>query len=194
MRMSRDATARRHDEIITAASQMLRQRGIEGLSVVDLMQSVGLTHGGFYKHFNSKEALVAEATSATFNVICGEFSNVAKDQGSAAALKAYVKYYLSADHVNTPELGCPIPAFAGEMSRAGRAVKSAFAKGYEPMLVNIAAGLACPPEKRRLRAIELLALMSGAILAARASNNPEQVVEVLSAARARAELVVNAIE
>ncbi len=66
MRMSREAMADHHEQIVSAASRMLRERGIEGTSVADLMQAVGLTHGGFYRHFESKDALVAEAAEAAF--------------------------------------------------------------------------------------------------------------------------------
>ena len=194
MRMSRDAMARHHDEIITAASQMLRERGVEGLSVVDLMKSVGLTHGGFYRHFKSKDALVAEATAATFKSIQENFDATAKDHGPAYTLKGYISYYLSADHVNAPEQGCPLPGFGGDIGREGREVRAAFAKGFEPMLANIASGLQCPNASGRSRAIELICLMSGAVLAARASNDPEQVADILSTARARATTLINSVD
>ena len=78
--------ARHHDEIVAAASKMLRRRGVDGVSVVDLMQAVGLTHGGFYRHFESKDALVAEATTTTFKSMIEMLKALTARMGAKAAL------------------------------------------------------------------------------------------------------------
>ena len=82
MRVSREVMAQRHDEIISETSKMLRQRGIVGTSLADLMAAAGLTHGGFYKHFDSKDALVAEATERIFAEINTRFEITFKYRAS----------------------------------------------------------------------------------------------------------------
>ena len=193
MRVSQEVMDRHHAEIIEAASRMLRARGIQGLSVVDLMQAVGLTHGGFYRHFASKDVLVAEATAATFKVIAAAFDEHMEKSGAAATLADYVAHYLSPEHVASPELGCPIPAYGGDIARESALVRAAFAAGYEPMLDRIGRGLACPPQKRRARATELISLMSGAIIAARAAGNDALTRSILAASRKRATELIRAV-
>jgi TetR/AcrR family transcriptional repressor of nem operon len=186
MRVSREVMARHHREIVATASRMLRQRGIEGLSVADLMQAAGLTHGGFYRHFASKDALVAEATAAAFSGIRERLAEWTSSKGSKAALDEYVAEYLSQRHVEAPGNGCPIAAYGAEVARESDVVRAAFNEGVEPLVAWIADGLAGPAPRRRARAIELLTMMVGAIVTARAAGSGAIAGEVLACARKRA--------
>jgi TetR/AcrR family transcriptional repressor of nem operon len=186
MRVSREVMARHHREIVATASRMLRQRGIEGLSVADLMQAAGLTHGGFYRHFASKDALVAEATAAAFSGIRERLAEWTSSKGSKAALDEYVAEYLSQRHVEAPGTGCPIAAYGAEVARESDVVRAAFNEGVEPLVAWIADGLAGPAPRRRARAIELLTMMVGAIVTARAAGSGAIAGEVLACARKRA--------
>ena len=186
MRVSREVMARHHREIVATASRMLRQRGIEGVSVADLMQAAGLTHGGFYRHFASKDALVAEATAAAFSGIRERLAEWTSSKGSKAALDEYVAEYLSQRHVEAPGNGCPIAAYGAEVARESDVVRAAFNEGVEPLVAWIADGLACPAPRRRARAIELLTMMVGAIVTARAAGSGAIAGEVLACARKRA--------
>jgi TetR/AcrR family transcriptional repressor of nem operon len=187
MRVSKATVADHRKKILSAASRMLRERGIEGASVADLMQAAGLTHGGFYRHFPSKEALVVEATTATFDALIARLEEWSTESGHAAALAKYVGEYLTPRHVEKPEIGCPIAAYGGEVARENPEVRSAFNAGVDRLLAWIAGGLAGAEADKKERAVELLVLMVGAIVTARAVSEKTRVRTVLQAARRRAE-------
>jgi TetR/AcrR family transcriptional repressor of nem operon len=183
MRVSKEAMERHHEQIVLTASEMLRERGVQGVSVADIMQAAGLTHGGFYRHFASKEALVAEATSAAFNEILGKLEKSSARKGPERALEDYISAYLSQRHVEKPSLGCPIPAFGGDVGREGPEVRAAFYNGVDALLEWIGAGLPVPEAERDSKAIEVLTLMVGAIITARASGNDPLSRKILAQAR-----------
>src|SRR5262245_30357819 len=126
MRLSREAKAEHHEEITTAASQMLRQRGIEGTSLAELMQSVGLTHGGFYRHFKSKDDLVIASAIQAFDEVQQRFEQRTVEDGPKAALKAYIVEYLSEDHRDDPSMGCMIASCGVEVSRGSDQLRELF--------------------------------------------------------------------
>lgn len=190
MRVSREVMAQRHDEIISETSKMLRQRGIVGTSLADLMAAAGLTHGGFYKHFDSKDALVAEATERIFAEINARFQERVESQGSKAALIAYVTDYLTLGHVKKPELGCPIPAFGPDVSREHGAVRGVFTNGIKTNLSLIIEGLSGPMAERKEKAVELLSLLSGAVAMARATDDEKLSGEIIASARKRANQII----
>ena len=150
------------------------------------MQQAGLTHGGFYRHFDSKDALVAEASAAAFKKIQTMLEERATRLGAKAALSSYVAVYLSAGHVETPEMGCPVAAYGADVSRECGLVRDAFSYGLEQTLTWITEGLFCPQNIRRARAAELFSLMVGAVVAARSASEPKLAKEILTAARHRA--------
>ena len=183
MRVSKETMERHHQEIISTASEMLRERGVQGVSVADVMQAAGLTHGGFYRHFASKEALVAEATRAAFGEILDKLEKSAARKGVTAALEEYVSGYLSQRHVENPSRGCPIPAFGGDIAREGAEAHAAFYTGVSRLLEWIEAGLPLPAAERTGKAIELLSLMVGAVVTARASGDQALSKKILAQAR-----------
>jgi TetR/AcrR family transcriptional regulator, transcriptional repressor for nem operon len=182
MRLSREAKAQHHEAITSAASKMLRERGIERTSVIDLMPAVGLTHGGFYRHFKSKDELVASSASKALQ----RFEKRTAEAGPQAALVAYVLEYLSDLHRDDPALGCLISACGAEASRQESIVREAFTNGICKLLDLVAEGLSCPEEKRAERAIELGGLMLGALVMARATNDEELSETILAEAQRRA--------
>jgi TetR/AcrR family transcriptional repressor of nem operon len=186
MRLSREAKARHHEAITSAASKMLRDRGIEGTSVIDLMRAVGLTHGGFYRHFKSKDELVASSTMKAFDEVVQRFEKRTADGGPHAALIAYVLEYLSDVHRDDPALGCMVAACGADASRQGAIIREAFTIGIRKLLDLAAEGLSCPEEKRAERAIELGALMLGALVMARATNDADFSGSIFAEARCRA--------
>src|SRR5438128_2741035 len=119
---------------VAAASQLFRERGVNGISVADLMKTIGLTTGGFYKQFPSKEALITEATQAAFgdlDLLLAQFDTAHDDHATARG--ALVDFYLSAEHRDQPGAGCPAAGFAGDMAReptAGEA-REPYAAGVE---------------------------------------------------------------
>jgi len=186
MRLTREAKAEHHEEIVSAASKMLRQRGIERTSVIDLMEAVGLTHGGFYRHFKSKDDLVAESTVQAFTETVARLEEPRGTIGPKAALRAYIDAYLSEDHIEHPEGGCPVAAYGADAARQNDMVRDAFSEGIDRMITLVSDGLSCPKEERQARAIELLAMLSGAIVMARASNDPKLSRQILASCHRRA--------
>jgi TetR/AcrR family transcriptional regulator, transcriptional repressor for nem operon len=183
MRVTKEAMERHHQLILAIASAMLRERGVQGVSVADIMQAAGLTHGGFYRHFASKDALVADATHAAFAEIFAKLEKAATRKGATAALEAYVSGYLSQKHVETPSKGCPIPSFGGDIAREGAEAHAAFHAGVTRLLQWIATGLPIPEPERAGTAIELLSLMVGAVVTARAAGDPALSRKILAQAR-----------
>ena len=183
MRVSKETMELHHQQIISIASEMLRERGVQGVSLADVMQAAGLTHGGFYRHFNSKEALVAKATSAAFEGILDRLEKLAARKGSTTALEDYVSGYLSQKHLEKPSQGCPIPAFGGDIAREDAEVRAAFYTGVSRLLEWIEAGLPFPEAERKGKAIELLSVMVGAVVTARASGDKALAIKILAHAR-----------
>ena len=183
MRMSKEAMARHHEEIVTAASRMLRERGIEGTSVADLMQAAGLTHGGFYRHFDSKDALVAEAAQSIYDDLVQGLATKAEKMSEAEAVADYVAKYLSRYHVSHPGAGCVMAALGVEAGRQGADVQRVFANGTQRTIDKLSAGLSGTPAERRAKAIRTLATLVGAVVMARAVGDGALSEEVLRANR-----------
>src|SRR3954454_23829799 len=115
-----DATPRRaetHQRILDAAGRLFRQNGIDGVGVDAVMAEAGLTHGGFYAHFASKEALVAEAIGAMFEEARAKFEQSVAGKPPAEALSAYIDFYLSRSHRDARDTGCPLPALSADLPR-----------------------------------------------------------------------------
>jgi TetR/AcrR family transcriptional repressor of nem operon len=176
MRMSRLAAAESRARIVEEAARMLRARGVAGASVAEVMQAAGMTHGGFYKHFDSKDALLAEATAAAFAEAAARFDRRAARKGVEAAVAAYAADYLSPNHIAHPENGCPLAAFGAEAARHPEALSQAFADGVEALVVRVSRAGAS-----REQALRQLMTMLGAVVAARAVGSGPLQSEILAA-------------
>ncbi|ACA17407.1 transcriptional regulator, TetR family [Methylobacterium sp. 4-46] len=183
MRVSKEAAAASRVRIVEAASRLLRERGIEATSIADVMEAAGMTHGGFYKHFRSKDDLVAAALGAAFAGHADRFDRRRAREGAAAALAAYLAEYLSADHVAHPGVGCPVAALGIDAGRGSAEVAAALARGVEDIVARVAA--AEPdgrgPARARAAAIRRLAAMVGAVVVARGVGPGPLRDEVLAA-------------
>lgn len=131
MRRSNEAAAASRARIIEAASRLLRERGIEATSIADVMAAAGMTHGGFYKLFLSKDDLVAAALGAAFARHADRFGRRRMKDEPEAALADYVAEYLSPEHVAHPGMGCPAAALGSDVAREAPNATSAFAHGVE---------------------------------------------------------------
>ena len=183
MRRTREGKAETRATILTQASRLFRERGVESTSVGDVMAEAGLTHGGFYRHFDTKDALVAATIRATFEGIGEALGARGAEVGVQNAVQEYFAYYLSQEHVANPGMGCPVPALGADIARGSPALKAEFAAGFKDSLEVIAAGLPGSQEERREAATRELAMRVGAILIARACD-PETASEILKACRA----------
>lgn len=178
MRMSQDEKEKSRARIVAGAARLFRERGLEGASVADVMQNAGMTHGGFYKHFDSKDALVEAALESAFS----EFVSGLTEGEAEEALATYRSLYLSREHMEHPGLGCPVAALGNEIARGSASIKRAFGSGVRRMIEAISAGRKGSPGVRRTAALREFSQLVGAMVIARASD-PELADEVLAACR-----------
>lgn len=132
-----------HHRIVEAASRAVRRHGYAGVGVAEVMKEAGLTHGGFYAHFDSRDALLVEAiehagaiSSATLDERIAE-----RTRDSATPLQALIELYLSDEHLAHPEHGCVVGALAGEIPRQEEAVRLASAQRVDRLVRRVAAAL-----------------------------------------------------
>jgi TetR/AcrR family transcriptional repressor of nem operon len=182
MRRTKEATAESRQKILTEASRLYRERGFDGVGVADIMEAAGMTHGGFYRHFPSKEALIAEAMAKVF----ADRAEALEGQGGASTdlVRAYVETYLSPAHIAHPELGCPMAAVGSEAAHVGDSVAHAFRDGAERILGPISQALEGRTTTGREAALRLLSTLVGAVVVARASGDARFQAELLDAVRA----------
>jgi len=173
-------------KVVRVAAAAVRAKGPDGLGVAAVMAEAGLTHGGFYAHFGSKEALVAAAVEEAFAQSRRRFERITEGMGPAQALTAFVDAYVSAEHRANPQRGCPISTLANDLPRQGARVRAAFDAGVENLIGRIEAWLPqADPVARRSLACSLMAEMAGAVALARAVSDEALAAELLAASRAR---------
>jgi len=173
MRKSREEAAETRKRIVRAAARQFREKGIAATGLAELMKAAGLTHGGFYKHFASKDQLVAEATAAAVDSLLEEMA-------AHPTFKSAVAAYLSTRHRDNPASGCPLAALGDELARSGREARAAATAGFM-RLVDTLAGDAGTAAARR-RTLVAAATMIGAVTMSRLVTDPELSAEILFAA------------
>jgi TetR/AcrR family transcriptional repressor of nem operon len=197
MRLSKEQAARNRQAILDTAARLFRERGIDGVGVADLMKEAGFTHGGFYNHFPSKEALAAEACGLAFEAALSTLmETLAREKGrDGAALARYLDHYLSPEHRDDPGGGCPTAALAADAGRQGAPVQASYAAGIEALLEILVTHLprlksgrkAAEPPAAREQALRTLSEMVGALVLSRAvaEANPVLSDEILETSRRR---------
>jgi len=177
MRVSRKKAAENRDRIVETASRMFREGGFEGVGVDAIMKRAGLTHGGFYGHFGSKDDLAAEAVTRALE-------RGVENLGRYRNLRALVAEYLSQRHYADRANGCAIAALGSDMVRQGEGVRRTLTAHVRVQLDRFARLLKeGTAARRRKRAIATLAGMIGALTLARAVDDPALSKEILTAAR-----------
>ena len=180
MRRSREATAQSKARILSAASKIVRERGIDATSVADVMEAAGMTNGGFYRHFRSKNEMIAMAIRAAFNEIADRYDCRSEQKGAEAAISAYVKEYLSEAHLEHPGHGCPMASAGAEAGRNGDVFAEEFVAGAEELIKRLADGSGVG-DAERAKAIRCLATLVGAVVIARAVGRGALREEILAA-------------
>ena len=177
MRKSKQEAAETRQRIVKAAAAKFRLNGIGGTGLSDLMAAAGLTHGGFYRHFDSKDQLVAEACSrAAESAMATYFSN----RSSHSGVKARVAKYLSPAHRDDPSGGCPLVALGSEIARADEKTRAAATQAFLELVDIIAAGSGkSGPELARRRALVAAATMIGALTMSRIVTDSELSAAIL---------------
>lgn len=184
MRYSREHKQETHDRIVKKASVRLRERGAHGIGVADLMKEAGLTHGGFYAHFDSREALVMEAFAYAMDRSMDHWRKLTDEATPEKRLALIAESYLSTLHRDNPGSGCSIPALGAEIARESPKTRKAFAGKLEEMIEQLTDYIPNLPRKAaRKQAIATLATMAGTMLLARVAGSSELSDEVLKAGK-----------
>jgi TetR/AcrR family transcriptional repressor of nem operon len=185
MRVSRERAAENRDRIIDAAGRLFRERGFDGIGVANLMKAAGLTHGGFYGHFESKEDLEVQA-SARVLARTSERWNAVAANAAEAPLDALLDSYLSGRHRDGTGEGCIYAALAADVARRENpTLRRRFTEGLRSsidVLARIIPGRS--RAARRQKALASLSTLVGALILARAVDDAELSDEILAAARA----------
>ena len=171
-----------HERIVDTAAAVLRASGFAGVGVADIMKRVGLTHGGFYAHFASRDALLCEAVEragADSRMRVAKSVALRKARG-ASPLRAFIENYLSDAHLAAPEQGCPVAALAAEMPRQSPEVAQAAAQRVRKLIAIVRESL--PPSAAEQAAV-VAAQLVGALQLARAFGDNAEGRAVLAATR-----------
>jgi len=178
-RVSQAQAQQNRDRVIDEAARLFRERGVQGVSVADLMAAAGLTHGGFYKRFASKEALVAEATGRAFGDLQDRLATLDERHPGdhAAARRELLDYYFSAEHRDHAGQGCPTTALGGDMAR--EAPESPARVPYADGVRDFARWLADGDDEDLMA----IATMAGALMLSRATAGTDLSDRILEAAR-----------
>lgn len=184
MRKSRAEAARTRERIVSGASAMFREQGLADVGVAALMADAGLTHGGFYSHFESREALVAEAlrfalVQSAQRIYLGELGS-----GDKPGYSRLIRKYLSKGHRDDPRNGCVLASLGAEVARQDSESRSVFSRGFDE-LVTLLANLspARTRNARRAHVLTVISALAGALTLARAVNDVDVSDEILVSVR-----------
>jgi TetR/AcrR family transcriptional regulator, transcriptional repressor for nem operon len=177
MRVSRTEKAANRERVVEVASALYRKHGFDGVGVADIMKKAGLTHGGFYGHFGSKDDLAAEACTCALRGLDSWIS--ASEKGG---LEAAVRNYLTPEHRDDRAKGCLFAAVGSDMVRRPRTVRHAFTEGFRTTIDKLVRLL---PERsaqaRRERALATMAGLVGALILSRAVDDSELSDQIMEA-------------
>lgn len=184
MKVTREQAAQNRDRVLDVAARLFRERGFDGIGVVDLMKSAGLTHGGFYGQFTSKEDLMAQACARAGQETLRKFQ-AAADRSPASPLTGVAQMYLSTLHRDQAGNGCLVAALGADAARQGPTLRQAISESVNAV-VGLLAGWVPGRTKaaRRARALSSYASMVGALVLARAVEDKALSDEILQAVAA----------
>lgn len=168
------------ERILKSASRTMKQNGIDGISIANIMKELQLTHGGFYAHFASKQALVIECSRQAFGNLMQQFTQFA-ELSPPERLQDFLNLYLSEKHLRHPAFGCPLPSLSGEISRQNPEVRQAFEFALSRQVEHYRQLFALSPADIYF----VLSSVAGALMLARAVTDPKMASDILSAVRER---------
>lgn len=185
MRVSKEQAAANREQIVHQAARLFRERGFDGIGVAELMKNAGLTHGGFYGHFDSKEQLMAEACEYAIGVTGRRWRRLVSDS-DGPSMDTLARRYLSKRHRDAPGDGCVLAALAGDAARQSPPVRAAFTGSVKRFIDLL--GSALPTRNktaRRQKAVAACAAMVGALVLSRAVDDAALSEEFLDAVAAQ---------
>jgi TetR/AcrR family transcriptional repressor of nem operon len=189
MRYDSEHKQRTREKVLKAAAKAIRAQGPHRVGVATVMGKAGLTHGGFYAHFESKDDLVAAAIGQMFQEARGNWDRLTQEQKPAAALAAYIDFYLSVAHRDAVSAGCPIPILAPELRRLGKPARDQFASGVARLTERLCSQLELLGVARAQdEASSMLAELIGALALARAEPDAQRSEAILNASKQRLKL------
>jgi TetR/AcrR family transcriptional regulator, transcriptional repressor for nem operon len=182
MKVSKAKAAEHRKDMLEAASRLFRERGFDGIGIPEIASAAGLTHGAFYTHFASKDAICAEAIE---EAIGHAIAPIEGARGSRDALGRFVNFYLSTPRVADRGGGCPIAALSGDVPRRSAIIGGAFERALRRLVDSVASLFpkATAPSVRQT-ALATTAMLVGAVILARAVGDQRFRDEILEAARA----------
>ncbi|HEX6715340.1 MAG TPA: TetR/AcrR family transcriptional regulator [Thermoleophilaceae bacterium] len=180
MRKSTEEKAKTHERIVELASRSIREQGLDRPGVAEIMKAAGLTHGGFYKHFGSRDDLIAAATEDAVAASDRHLHGLTDD--ATDPLAAFVDWYVSAEHRDDPGAGCAVAALGGDAGRADERVRSAYRAQVERYLEDVERFLG-GGEGARQRAIVAVSALVGAVVLSRAVDDEALSDEFLDTVR-----------
>jgi TetR/AcrR family transcriptional regulator, transcriptional repressor for nem operon len=184
MRVSKHQAAENRARIIEVASQQFRQKGFDGIGVADVMKNAGLTHGGFYGHFASKDDLIAESCDAAMRRSAEKWLAFAQGDPESA-LAAITSSYLAKNHKGDLANSCTMAMLAPDIARQGGTVQTRFTEGTKRLLEILSNLVSAQSKaKKRQKALATMAGLVGAVVLSRAVDDPEFADEILNAGQA----------
>jgi TetR/AcrR family transcriptional regulator, transcriptional repressor for nem operon len=184
MRYSKEHKQETHARIVKKASVRLREKGAHGIGVADLMKEAGLTHGGFYAHFDSREALVIEAFAYAMDRSVEHWRKIAAETLPAKRLSTIIDSYVSTVHRDDPGRGCAVPTLGAEIARESAKTRKAFGAKLEQLIEVMADQMPDVPRKTaRKQAMGTLATMMGTLVMSRVAGSGDLSDEILVAGR-----------
>ena len=184
MRYSLEHKAQNHENILSVAARSFRERGGDSSGIGTVMKKVGLTKGGFYRHFKSKDDLFVEAVARAFDEMGRGMVEVARSAPEGQALRAIIERYLSARHANSPGAGCVLSALAPELARKPVGVRrriEAPLEAYRERLLPFVPGQT--REEKLAKCRLLFPSMAGVLMMARVTSSPQRREQRLMEAR-----------
>jgi len=189
MRISKEAAAANRNRVLDAAARLFREKGIDGITVADLMKTAGMTHGGFYNHFESKEELAAAAFRTAFAAAVARVERnaaQADSRGRDEVFAHYVDRYLARETRDRPGMSCPMATLGTDAARHGPELRAEFADGVRRYIDGFSKIVPGDGEPRA-QAIAVLSMLIGALTLSRACAGADDALadEVLAAVRRR---------
>jgi TetR/AcrR family transcriptional regulator, transcriptional repressor for nem operon len=186
MRYDAEHKAKTRERLLEEAAAAIKVEGPERISIAAIMARAGLTHGGFYVHFGSKEELIAAAIQRMFEVVDRAFQRRIEGLEPAEALAYFIDDYLSARHVDSVSEGCPLPALSADVARLGIEIKAPFSHGFTQLrehLADLFRQLGHQETEAEELATSVYAEMVGALSLARAVQDPDQAAKIRNQCR-----------
>jgi TetR/AcrR family transcriptional repressor of nem operon len=178
MKVTKAQAAENRERILRTAARLFRGKGFDGVGVAELMQGAGLTNGAFYGHFESKDDLIAQVCGLPDDNEQNPWNGLAESP-TPVGLSRFVRAYLSPEHVRARSGGCPVGALSGDVARQIGPAQHNFTKALQSRLEALAAAMPGPPARQREQALSTVAALVGALVLARAVDDPALAAAIL---------------